>query len=111
MITTLTLTSDQIDTLDESLLLSLIGDLSERSHDTGCDASYCASFRDAAGATWNLPTYLLRVGTRAIMWTHCDGAGVADVSVVDTYDDQADMNDQVRQYSMELAAGLDESMT
>lgn len=111
MIATLTLTSDQIDTLDESLLLSLIGDLEDRSHDTGCDVSYTSSFRDSSGASWDLPTYLLRVGTRAIMWTCTSGAGVDDVVVRDTYDDQRDMEDQVRQYSMELAAGLDESMT
>jgi len=105
-IQTLTLNADQIDLLPAELLLQLLGGkagLAARSHDLGCTASHTAEWRDAGGKAWLLPCYLLRVASRAVLWSDTDEAGVDDVSVVDTYEDPDDLRLQVEEWATELA--------
>ncbi len=70
------------------------------------DASYTAHWReDSEQRVWDLPTYILRVGQRVVMWTDTDEARAADIVVRDAEDDLAS---QVREYAEEISEGLGE---
>jgi len=103
MITELTLNSDQLDELPQSVLIALLGDLHDRSHDNGSDASHTATWLDAADREWDFPCYILQVGVRAVVWSDTDEARVADISVVDAEDD---LQEQIREYADDLAGDL-----
>jgi hypothetical protein len=97
----LTLTAAQIDALDEALLLSLVDYRNARP-----DASYTAQWLEPSeGKIWDLPCYLLEVGTRVIMWSRTDEAGIEDVIVTDAEQDAAE---QVEDYANQIAGGLGE---
>lgn len=107
-IQSITLTADDLDALPGDVLIRIVGGeaaLAEHSNGMRCDASHTAHWRDAVGKRWELPTYLLVVGTRAILWTCTDEAGVADVYVTDA-EDPADLDAQVREYAEDIAGNL-----
>lgn len=99
---TYTLTEDQIDMLPEDVLLAVYPVTHESRGDA--DASFTAEWREAIeDRLWELPTHGKIYGTRIVLWTHTDEAGVADVAVRDL----TDAADDVREYAREIAAGLD----
>lgn len=101
--TTYTITADAADLIPSDLLVQVLGlDLAACSHDGGSDASYTATWTDAAGHAWDLPVYGLSVGTRILLWSRTDEAGVADVTAQELTDADAD----VREYAKALATGL-----
>lgn len=96
------LNADQMDELDEVTLLGYLGDLREYSNDNA-DASWIAQYLDAAQAIWDLPCYLIQAGTRAVMWSDTDEAGVADIEIVEA---EEDLDTQIREHAEGIARGL-----
>lgn len=111
MINTANLNADSLDRIPEENLLEVLGiDL----HDIQADESHTAEWIESSeNKTWELPTYGLVIGSRVVMWTHTDEAGIDDVTIVDAEcisvdDDTIDVADQVREYAEEIAEGLGE---
>lgn len=98
---TYTLNDDQIDMLDEDTLLAVYPvDYDSR---RSADASFTARWLESSEQrVWNLPTYGRVYGTRIVLWTHTDEAGVADVTVREL----VDAHEDVEAYAGEIAAGL-----
>lgn len=104
--TTYTLTDDQIDMIPADIMLRIFGgrdDLRERSHAHGCDASAEATWTDAEGKEWTIRAYGRILGTRLLMWTRTDEAGVDDIMLLE----YTDANDDVREYAERIAGDLD----
>jgi len=99
-----TITAARVDLIPADLLVPVLGlDLDRLSHDSGADASHTETYLDAAGQSWDLPVYGLVVGTRILMWSRTDEAGVADVTVQDV----TEATDDVQDYAVALATKLD----
>jgi len=101
---TYTITDARLDLIPADLLVPVLGlDLASLSHDGGADASHTETYLDAAGQSWDLPVYGLVVGTRILMWSRTDEAGVDDVTV----EDVTEATDDVQDYAVALATKLD----
>ena len=101
---TYTITTDAADLIPADLLIDVLSlDLSARCHDGGSDASHTATFIDRAGKSWDLPVYGLVIGTRIVLWSCADGAGVDDITIADL----TSAEDDTREYAELLAAGLE----
>jgi len=100
-----TITAARVDLIPADLLVPVLGlDLASLSHDGGADASHTETYLDAAGQSWDLPVYGLVVGTRILMWSRTDEAGVDDVTVEDATESAAEY---VQGYAVALATKLD----
>lgn len=102
MISELTLTAEKIDELKEDVLLSLI-DL----RTVTPDASHTTRWEDSVGQVWEFPCHLVVIGTRSILWSDADEAGIDDITLSDdAYDDQSDRDEQLREFAEDIASGL-----
>lgn len=103
MIDRATLDSFAIDRIDaDDLLYVLTLDLADHCYDAA-DASLVVDWRDAAGQTWHLPCHALVIGSRVVMWTRTDEAGIDDVTVVDR---DGEVEDQLREFAEDIADDL-----
>lgn len=93
--------SHSLDAMSEQGLIRYAGALRERTP----AASYTASWRDAAGQSWDLPCHLVVLGGRVVLWSQTDEAGVADEAVADA---EHDLEARVREFAMDLARDLDQ---
>lgn len=103
---TFTITGETADAIPDANLIAALG-LNLHAIARGgsldvTDATYTAYHRDRAGHRWALPTYGYVVGSRLILWTCTDEAGVADIAIVE----DEDVHTQVRHYARALAKDL-----
>lgn len=105
--TTLTFTDAQLDRIDADLLMEVLRPTLGTALCPGeHDGSGAADWRDAAGQSWTIRTYIRSIGGRWIAWTATEEAGVDDVAILDCLD--GDEEDEAAQsYADEIAAGLD----
>ena len=97
-----------ISDLTDDELLELAGGLADQSKDSqnrgGADATYTATWVESSEQmTWDLPCFLLDFGTRVVMWSCTDAAGVDDVTVAKA---QVLVEDQLKAFADDLASNL-----
>lgn len=86
--------------LPEESLIAIVSDaLPELSTTQQADASYEAEWVDCNQKTWALPCYLVKLGSRVVMWSNTDEAGIDDETVADAEDD---LGEQVKAFALEL---------